>query len=227
MKKISLLLFLIAGIIFFQSSAVANVVDLIGDGDFTSGLGAWAPFADFWGVTDSSGGILNWNNCQYYTTGGNRTGATRTLNIDVSGYNSLVFKYSITPIFQSLTAPGWVGGNEYPAVALLRYTDTNGIPQILATGYSYWFDPSYSTTFSHKEAPYPTYWFNEDIDLFALAQKPKVIGSVEMYGHGWNYVGSADNVQLLAGTPAIPEPASLSLLGLGLLGLVRLKRRKA
>ncbi|MDD5680417.1 MAG: PEP-CTERM sorting domain-containing protein [Candidatus Omnitrophica bacterium] len=235
MKKVVLLSILtVFGILISQGAVSAGTVDLITNGDFSAGSTGWALWSSApGGAIDTTYGTLDWSNRSGTTSYHSASGALQIFGsglsgLDVSGYDSLVLKYKITPIYQDLAAPGSLGLEEYPAKVVLDYYDTDGNRRYFQHGYSYLFTNSYPTYIPHTEVADGGMWIDYTSgDLFLLANKPRIINRIDIYGSGLNYSGSADDVQLLASTnDVVPEPATMSLLGLGLFGLAGFRRKK-
>lgn len=224
MKKGLVVLILVSLSIFAGQGLILAEVDLITNGNFSSGTTGWSTWGPLWATVNTSGGTLNWDNTQQTTSDGNATGAHQALNADVSGYDSLIFKCDVMPIYQSLASPGWwAGGTEYPAHIEIDYTDINGNSKNFQ--YGFYYSGNGNGVVPGTYVPQNTWYSYTSQDLLLLSNKPKTINTVQIYGNGWNYTGSADNVQLL-GSYTIPEPASLSLLGLGLFGMAGFRRKK-
>ena len=230
MKRV-LLGIVVAGMVVWAGGvANASVVDLVTNGDFASGIASWTPFSsDGGGSSWVSGGVLSWSHVTG-TSDGNAAGVYQVLNQSVSSYTSLAFSLDVMPSYQTLAAPGWAGGGtEYPVHFQVNYTDTGDVVRNYEYGFYYsgngggvvpgayvpqntWFSATYGEPFS--------------MNLFLLPSTPKTINSITIYGNGWDYSGSADNVRLLAGSPdVVPEPGTIVLIGMGLAGLMVRKRR--
>ncbi|QOY87438.1 PEP-CTERM sorting domain-containing protein [Paludibaculum fermentans] len=74
------------------------------------------------------------------------------------------------------------------------------------------------------QAPPTTTWSNVDLSLFS---DTAMIGDVAFSGSLFTSRTLAGNVNYSLGTAAVPEPGTVSLLGLGFAGLVWLRRRRA
>jgi len=191
-----------------------SVVNLITNGDFSGGLSGWTPESwstgwDLPWLVDVNSGQLHWKRPQCY--GGNGVAALQSLNVDVSQFNSLIFKFDVMPIYQSLGAPG-LYGVEYPANVFIAYIDVNGNNREFWHGFHYspavdidpagysgehdgtYYRPAYPGTY----VPQNTWYSYQTDDLLKLPAKPKTITGVFVCGGGWEFEGKAKNVQLLA-----------------------------
>ena len=201
-----------------------TVVNLITNGDFSAGLsgwttGDWSTGWDLPWLVEVESGQLHWQRPQ--SNGGNGVYASQSMNVDVSEFSSLIFKFDVMPISQSLPAPGFYG-IEYPAEVFITYIDIAGNYREFWRGFhsspDHDIDPTgYSgityeiTGGTYHRAAFPgayvppnTWLTYQTDDLLALPAKPKTITSVFILGGGWEFEGKADNIQLLASLSGSP-----------------------
>jgi len=227
MHKIVLAGFVVFMALCVTAAAFAGTTDLIANGNFSSGLSGWntnKTFTDAYVNTDNNELNFGYPNS---TGKGNEAGAYQTLNMDVSGYDSLHFKCSVMAMYQSLPAPGYCQpGIEYPVQIWLRYTDTSGITRDYRRGF-YYSGNGASTLVPGIKVTQNSWYDFESGDLFSLTYKPKIIQYAKVFGSGHTYDGKADDVQLLGERQdVVPEPATMALLGLGTLGLGIVRRKR-
>jgi hypothetical protein len=180
-----------------------TVVNLITNGDFSAGFSGWTPgYGPFYGLVEVDNEQLHWQ--QPSGVGGNAAGASQDMNVDVSEFDSLIFKCDVVPMQQNLTAPGYYGV-EYPAQISITYIDGAGSTNAFRHGFHY--DPEYdlpSAIIPGTFVARNTWYSYQTDDLLKLPIKPQTIINVRVYGSGWSYEGKADNVQLLAGLRRTP-----------------------
>jgi hypothetical protein len=177
---------------------------------------------------------------EFLRSGGGQTGDWTTieqpLNIDAADYSSLQLSMDIQVLSHDLQAGGWVTpAFEWPAMVEVQYKDISDTTQIWRYG---WYlsppgdvggsgnspanDPGQGLIpfYNDQVVPINTWWPNT-FDLFAQLPQVKTITNIRVGGSGWNFHSFVDNVSL-QGTPSgIPEPATLSLVALGALALLR------
>ena len=131
----------------------------------------------------------------------NEVGLVQDVNRDVQGYDSLVLRFDLELLNQSVPGGGYQA-SEYPVMVRIDYTDVNGKDQFWVHGFYYLDLPSGVTWVPAdtrgEKIPLGVWYNYESPNLFALLKdaRPARINKITIYAAGHDYDSRVSDLAL-------------------------------
>ncbi len=129
----------------------------------------------------------------------NRVGVLQVVDRDVQGYDSLLLRFDMKLIYQSVPAGGYLA-TEYPVMVDVFYTDIYGKDLHWYQGFYYLDLPPGSTYLppTGEKIPLGIWYTYESPNLYDLLRetRPARINSISLYASGHDYESLVSNVAL-------------------------------
>ena len=131
----------------------------------------------------------------------NEVGLRQEINRDVQGYDSLVLRFDLQLVYQSVPGGGYQA-SEYPVMVRIDYTDIYGKDLYWVWGFYYLDLPSgvtwVSPTTRGEQVPSGVWYTYESPNLFQLLRdtRPARINKITIYAAGHDYDGRVADLAL-------------------------------
>jgi hypothetical protein len=194
-------------------------------------------------VPADNGPSVPGDNCLRCTrSGGGASGdwtvVEQAMNLDASQYSALSLSIDVKVDSHDLEAggvitPAW----EWPVILEVEYEPTSGSPATQIWRYGWYvnppgdsirpLDPGEDLIAEYRDQLVTAgQWVPNTFDLFQELPQLGTLTRIRVGGSGWNFEGQADNLVLSATGHAVPEPAGIGLVLVGLAALGWRRRRR-